>query len=211
MDFGELKTEVFRRLNESSSSPVYWTEADVEESLNDGYQELADATEWYERHVTMDLLSHRTYYDMRYVAEDTWLGPRRCFNNQTSRWLDPSNVNDFDSERVKWEDNGGEPQRFFMRGSWWFGVWPQPDADSGTLRLYYSGTPPTLTADADTIEIPLEFQEGVIEYAVYDLLAQEAETAKALSHWNAYKVFETALKAWVGGRLSPDRVGGMKP
>ncbi len=211
MNFGEIKTEVFRRLNESSSSPVFWTEADVEESINLGYQELADVTGFYERHVTMDLLSHRTYYDMRFIAEDTWLGPRRIFNNQTSQWLIPGSVNDHDAELVMWENVTGEPQRFFMRGTWWLGLWPKPNADSGTIRVYFAGTPADFTVAEQEPDFPLEFHEGLIEYGVYDLLAQDAETAKALEHWKVYRVYEAGLKQWMDKRLLPDRVGSWKP
>ena len=206
MNLGELKTEVFRRLNESASSPVFWSVADVERAINDGQEELADATEFYERHTRIDLLSHRTYYDLRHICEDTFIAPRRVYNNEISKWLDPSHVRDFDAIRQRWETNTGQPMKWFMRGTWWLGLYPQPDADFGSIRFYYAAIPPELVEDEDAPQFPDEYHEALIEYAIYDLEAQDAETDQALVHYANYLGFEQRLKRYVDSRLSPDRV-----
>jgi hypothetical protein len=116
MNFSEMKTEVFRRLDESSSSPVFWTSADIEEALNEGYQEISDATEWYETYDIVSLLSGLTYYDLRFYLGDTFLSPRRAQNQTTERWLTPSHVRDLDFQTyTQWEIVSGEPTRIVMQ------------------------------------------------------------------------------------------------
>lgn len=210
MTFAEQKTEVFRRLNESSSSPTYWTEEDVEDALNDGYAEMSDASEWYERNASINKLKNRTYYDLRTNLSDTFLAPRRCFNPQTNQWLAPISVRTLDFKTYRqWELNPGEPQKMFMRGLWWLGTYPKSGADSGTLELYYTAMPDAMIDDADEPTFPLEFHLGIVAYALYELKYQERETAAALRYFAEYLTLETGLKSYVERRTSLDRSRGM--
>ena len=86
MNFGELKAEVFRRLEESSSSPVYFTESEVEDALNEGYEEISDASEWTETSIEIALLPGQIYYWIGHPSVLA-LTPKQAFNNQNSRWL----------------------------------------------------------------------------------------------------------------------------
>lgn len=123
MTFGQMKAAVRRKLNESSAT--FWTDQDIEDALNDAYAEMADATEFYERQATIDLLPSRTYYDLTSVLPDTFLSPRRAYNVTTSRWLDPTDPLDQDRHTdSQWELTSGQPERYMLRGNWWLGVWP---------------------------------------------------------------------------------------
>jgi hypothetical protein len=209
VNFGEMKSEVYRRLNESSSSPIFWADSDIEQALNEGYEEMADATEWYERFATLDLLSGKTYFDLRSVLSDTILAPKRIRNNQTEKWLTPTDPRELDYHTfVQWEKNTGEPQMFFTRGLWWLGFYPKQNADSGSVRLYYSSIPPAMSADEDEPAFPEEFHYGPVAYAVYDLLCQDRETQKGLIWWKEYVLTEEAFRRYVIGRISLDRVEG---
>lgn len=211
MTFGEMKTEAFRRLNENSSSPVFWEETDVEAALNEGYEELSDATEWYERHATIDLCSNKPYYDLRTVLTDTFLSPTRAFNNQTNRWLTPDIVRNLDLNTFRqWETITGEPERMFVRGLWWLGYFPKSSSDSGTIKQYYTAIPPPMSAAADEPGFPQEFHYGIVEYGLYDLLAQGGETKKALAHWLGYLGYQEGLQKYVKGRTGLERVGGWR-
>lgn len=209
MTFLEMQDEVFLRLAENSSSPTFWSRDEVKAALNDGYEEISDATEWYERNQVINLLSNRTYYDLRSVlSADTFLTPKRCLNSQTDRWLTPTSIRDMDTQLYRrWEViTVTEPERMFQRGLWWLGVFPQKGADSGTLRFYFTAIPPPLSADGDEPGFPEEFHYGLIEYAIGDLLGQEAESGKAIGKWGEYLGFEAGLGSYVDGRISLDRV-----
>ena len=212
MTLAEMRTEVFRRLNESSVSPDFWSEADVDEALNDGLAEISDASEWFERHASIPALHQRPYYDLRTVLQDdTILAPGRCLNVQTNRWIEPTYVRDLDYHTYRrWESIAtGQMERMFLRGLWFLGFFPQASADSGYVRLWYKAIPPPLVNATDEPGFPREFHYGLVEYAVGDLLGQEGETKKALTKWAAYQQKEDGLTAYTDKRQAKDRINAL--
>ncbi len=212
MNRREIREEVFTRLNVELSSPVYWTADDVNESINDGYEEISDASEWYERNAVIPLLSNRTYYDLRSTLNDGFLSPRRCFNNQTNRWLSAVHLRELDMHTYRrWEIlTVTEPEKMFMRGLWWFGVFPKKGADAGTLKFYYSAIPPALLQDTDSPGFQNESHYGLVEYALFDLLIQDGEVAKAMTHFKQYQEYEAALALDINRRIQGDKVNRLK-
>lgn len=201
MNFGQMQTEVRRRLNESTT--VFFSDQDVKDALNEGYAQMADVTEFYERYVNIPMLSKRTYYDLTHIITETFLSPRRVFNTTTNRWLDPTDPFDMDYHTyVQWELVQGQPEKCFMRGNWFLGVWPKPSGDLGQLRFYHTAIPDAMSRSTDEPEFPREFRQGVIDYALCELLADQKETAKAMLHYAAYETYEKGLKAYVEGRTT---------
>jgi hypothetical protein len=200
-----MQTDVFRRLEESSATPVYWTLAQVKEALNDGYEEISDTTEWFETSTSVNKTTS-TYYDLSSVLASLPLTVTGVYNPETVSWLEPTTERELDTTYTKWMDAGGEPGKVLMRGLWWMGVFPKADAATGTLVIHYSALPPALSADGDTPGFPKEHHVGLVEYAVYDLLCQDAEFKKAEKYYARYLVHQEKLRAYVkGGRTSYDR------
>lgn len=65
MNFGEMRTEVFQRLRTTANDTVFWNTADVDRAINDGWEDLAEYTGWYEVLSRISLIAGRTYFDMR--------------------------------------------------------------------------------------------------------------------------------------------------
>jgi hypothetical protein len=210
MNLYDMRTEVRRRLDESTVSADFWTDADIDDAINEGYEEISDATEWYETFAILSLYSNQTYYDLRTYLGETFLTPRRTFNNTTHRWLSACDVRDLDFRTsIQWELNTGEPEHQMLRGLWWLGLYPKKGDDAGTLKFYFTGIPQPLTS-YDEPGFPHEFQRALVEYALCELLAQAAETKKALAHWAKYQEFEVRFYNYVRNRISLDRVGGFR-
>jgi hypothetical protein len=205
MNFAEMQAEVRIILNEATAN--FWSDADIQDSLNEGYEEISDATEWYERMTNIPLWSGRTYFDLRELLSDELIAPRRAVSVQTDKWLSPSSVRTQDGKYRQWERNFGDPDVMFMRGLWWLGWHPKPSADGGFVRLYFSALPPEMSSDTDEPAMPEEYHLGLVEYAAYDLLAQDAEVKKALYHWQQYMGYESKLREYVQGRITQDKVG----
>jgi hypothetical protein len=205
MNFGEMRAAVRTRIAEASAN--FWSDSDIDSSINEGFQELADATEWYERSTSIPTMSNRTYLDLRGVVDGSFISPKRARNLQTGKWLTPTTVRNQDSQYRQWERNVTEPSSMFMRGLWWIGLHPKPSSDNGFVRLYYSAIPAVITDDSTTIPIPEEFHMALVSYALYDLLAQDAETGKAMLYWNEYVGYESNFREFVKGRTVTDRVG----
>ena len=212
MTFLEMQTEVFRRLEESSASPAFWTVAQVKAALNEGLDELGDATEFVETSGAVSLTANTTYYDLSstaVLAGEPPLTVRRVFNDQTSRWLKPYDQRSLDSTNREWESNTGEPAYFWIKGLSWLGVYPKPAATSGTLTVHYSVLPSEMVANGATPDGPREFHLALVEYAVYDLLCQDREYKKAMKYWGRFSEKQEALRRFVNQRSVKDRVGGL--
>ncbi len=206
-----MQSAVRTALNESTA--VFFSDADIQESLNDGYAEMCDATECYEREAMLPSLASRTYHDLSTILPDIFLSPRRVFNVTTNQWLSPASPRQLDDGFLQWELVPGEPQRMFMRGNWWLGTFPKPSADGLGYRLYYSSIAPEMVDDTDEPVFPREFHQGIVVYALSDLNSQQRETANALMYWGiprrdgtfpktSYKAYENGLKSYVEGRTS---------
>lgn len=211
MNKGELRNEVQTRLAEDTTNPVFWSDADVDEAINDGYEEMSDVAEWYERGANIPLLSQVRYYDLRTaLGGDTFLSPRRCFNPLTNWWLKPSEPRDMDFHTYRrWEINLGMPQKIFMRGLFYLGIFPLQNGDTGLMRFYYTAMPPALVNDSDEPGFPSEFQRGLVQYALFDLYAQDRETQKAMIHWQQYIEIEQQFVDYVQHRIGIDRLDSL--
>lgn len=208
MTFAEMKTEVTRRLNESATAETFWTQDDIETALQEAYAEMSDYSEWYETSTSL-AMTGLTYYNLTTNILDEFLSPRRAFNVQTNRWLEPIDVRDLDYHTyVQWENNQGEPQKCLQRGLWWLGVYPKNS--SGFISIYYTAIPLPFQSSSEEPGFPRQFHYGLVEYALYDLLCQEAETMKALLHWNQFLEHREGLKFYVQNRTSYDRIGALR-
>lgn len=208
MTRAELKAEIVRRLEESSTTPVFYTEADIEDAINDGLAEISDATEWDERYQTIDLLADRPWYDGRTVIGAALLTLGPAFHVDTNRWLRASRQTDLDRGDTRWERVVGPPQRVLTAGVWWFSYWPRIGSATGTVKQYFTALPDDLDEDTDEPGFPEPYHYGLVEYAVYDLFAQEGESAIAMAAWAEYVRYEMSLRAFVEGRLSEPLVLG---
>jgi hypothetical protein len=196
----EIRSEVRRRLDEVNPGGTFWSDEDIDKAIGEGEDEFADACEWYERFQTIDILENRPYYDLRTVIRFDFLVAGPVFNDTTSRWLEPLSPNDLDRNDRRWEMVGAEPQFFMMRGLWWLGMWPRKNSEQGSVKQYYRALPRHMSEDDDEPGFHRVYHYGLVEYAVSDLLAQDAETDLALSVWKLYQGYEAALASYIDHR-----------
>lgn len=212
VNLGEMETDVQNRLEEQGGL-VRWSKADIDGAINEGIQELSDATEFYERYFTLQLRNFASYYDLRTVCPDTILRVTACFNQSNNLWLKPEEVKELDYKVARqWELVQGEPTRYFMRGLWWFGVYPAGPSTQGILKIYYRAIHPNLVSSSDSPQqLPDDYHNSLVDYAVYTLLADDIETTQAMQFWNRYKAAEIDLarQSSAGGRLGSARIGNL--
>lgn len=189
---------------------------DVDKAINDGYQEVSDFTEWYERRATFTSIARRTYYDLRSITPDMVLTVRGIYNPSINQWLNPASVRDLDlSVYTRWEQNVGgatRSQSYFLRGLWWLGIWPKTSTAGQVYQLVYRAMPQgrtdprlPLASATDVVDFPEEFAESVIEYALYDLFIRDREVKKALYHYAEYQKLAVEFRTYVTSRASTDR------
>ncbi len=61
------------------------------------------------------------------------------------------------------------------------------------MKQYYKALPTPLSEDDDEPGFHDAYHYGLVEYALFDLYAQDAESNLALAHWQAYLGYETQL------------------
>jgi hypothetical protein len=189
-----------RKADENPDAPVYWQEADVRKALKEAYEDITDLTEWYETTGRISLVAHQLYYDLNLLLTDVPpLHVTGAQNIQTKRWLRPVALRTLEGRYTHWQRVDGQPQFFFIRGLWMFGVWPRCPENAGFIDVYYTSMPPELT-DSDEPGFPENFHRALSEYALYELFSQDAETKESLRHYGEYQKLAQALKLHVQER-----------
>lgn len=206
MTKADIRAEVRTRLNDQTTN--FYSDADIDEAIDEAYEDMADASEFYERFSNFTATTLRSYFDLSEVLPDTFLSPRQMFNPTANVWLDPANWRFLDQQRRQWELATGIPRHMMLFGNWWLGIYPKSTADQD-LRFYYTAIPPAM-GDSDEPGFDVEFHEGLTWGALYNLYVDQRETAKALRCFQHYTEYETALSDFVKGRQSLDRKSGLK-
>ena len=207
MTLVEMRTEVFRRLQENSTSPIFWAAADIDLSINEGYGEISDATEWLEKSATVTL-NGTANYDPRTVLEQCFLRIGYAFNSVTNRWLTPTSARRLDDCDRRWTSRTGTPGFILMRSI--FHLRYFPTVATGSIKQYYTALPSSLCTDGASPGFVEQFHYGLVEYALYDLWAQDGEVDLAMAAWKEYLGYEAGLAAFMKNRLSSPTVHGMQ-
>lgn len=202
MTLGEIIDDVLTRIEEETGSPSRWSRSDARDSINDGLDELSDATEFYERTAVFTLRARAVYHDVRTVGDEPFLRVSSIYNPARSRWIDATNVRDLDDFTSRqWIRNDGEPDQWFMRGLWWLGIYPRSRSQDSVLHLKGKALHPHMTDETERPrQLPEEYHRTLVEYAVYDLLARDDETAKALEHFSEFEKMSRELDKRVANR-----------
>ena len=191
-----------------AESASRWEDEPINSAINEGLDELSERTLFYERYVSIPIESGRTYYDTRGFVPEGALQLTALWDTTVSDWIDPANIEGFDT---RWEEATGPARRWFTRGAWWFGVNPSPSTDAtGYYRLYFAGLAPHLTHDQAVLaDLPDDFVDALVEYALYELEAQDGETSKALLHWKLFDGMANDLAEFVKNRMKTARTARM--
>jgi hypothetical protein len=208
MTLAEIRAEVQRRLQERSTSPIFWAAADIDLAINEGYGEISDATEWLEKVGTVTL-NGTTNYDPRTVLEQCYLRIGHAYNPSTNRWLLPTSARRLDESDRRWPSRTGEPGFVLLRSI--FHLRYFPIASSGSVKQYYTAIPSSLCADSASPGFTEQFHYSLVEYALYDLWAQDGETDLATQAWKEYLSYEAGLAKFVRDRLATPTVHGHQP
>ncbi len=203
----EIRNEVRRRLRESTTNPVFWSDVDIDVSIGEGYMEMADSSEFYEKYQTVELLLNRPYYDARTLIREHFLVLGRAYNQTTSRWLTPVLAQDLDRKDTRWEQRTSEPEFVMTRGLFFVGYWPFKGVATGKIKQYFVGFPPLLEVD-DEPAFDERFHYGLVEYALWDLFAQDSEVDLAWASWKEYMRYENLLMIDRGMRNGVPRLSG---
>lgn len=206
---GQIKADIQDNLSDLSLN--FYSDDDLNQSIQDAYDDVGILTQCIQSKVTLNWLSNLSYYNFQSLGVTDYLGTIAIFNNVTNLWLrDDLNLKDFDRIRRDWEIWIGTPQFWapsdpnniaiaakYLAGGNNNGAFdPQSfsnafyiDSTYGTLGsfiLYYFTLAPVLVSDTDTFLIASDMQTLITNYCTADLLEQAQEYSKAGTYWTKY-------------------------
>lgn len=192
------------RVKYESESAVRWDDSALLKSVNEGLDDLALMTGFYERHVVVPIQADIQYYDLRGFTPETVLSITAIYSTQRKDWLAAITSNELDRFNPMWEQSAGSPIKYFTHGIYWWGVWPRANnAVDGFFWVYFKGLPPHFGhAQSVLDDLPDDFVPALEDYALYDLAAQDGMTDRALRYWASYLDRAKRFASFVDKRLT---------
>lgn len=183
---------------------IHFTNEDLEDSCQDGYDLIALLTQCVERVGSVTQVANQVYYDF-----STLPGYFRVFaiyNNTNKQWLTPKPYGFFNYYGYRWEMNIGSIREFSPIGYKHIVVNQKPSVvNSDTLTVYYNAVAPTLSGDSVPEFYP-EFHDILIQYIISDLLDQNLEYTKSQVYFTKFMLLFDKLKQKLDKRSAPDRI-----
>lgn len=188
MTRAQLRTAVRSNLNDSGVT--FFDDDNINQSLQDGYNEIAVKCRCIQKSVLVNQVANSPYYDFLTLGVTDYLGAFAIFNQETQFWLrDDVTLRDYDRIRRDWEMWVGQPQFWAPHSLKYVAIAPSLAAVSGQqFTLWYWATAPIFTADSDVPLIATDTQNLLEFYATADLLEDAAEPIKASIYWADYEI-----------------------
>lgn len=182
----ELRTRVLTELGEDPSNPKFYTAAEADAAINDAESVFALLTLCLERTASLTLLYNTTWYQPRTAFSD-FLLPLRVRRQADGAKVVPTTIEALNALSETWESEIGAPQRYVSLGCNLLAFHCQPQA-SDTVLVTFARTPAALTSDSATPEIPAQFHETLIDFAVPKARMKEGggEFSKELSRMQRF-------------------------
>lgn len=179
MTRAEIRQRILTGLNESATSPVFWSTGQMSQVIADASEVLAEEAQAVKRTAFTVLRPGTTYYATRGLAPDL-MAPYRIWLPSLSRRLTAATVGQLDRQHEQWQTVTGDPEYWFPMGWDWFGVYPRPAAGGGTMRVDYLAWPRILLDDSDEPEFLHADHDALVLYGVYEGLLKRWNLEEAL-------------------------------
>ncbi len=191
---------------DSGGSTTRFTDANLITYVNEGLEDLAEESGFYERYCSIPVEADRTYYDVRGYTPEVVVSVKSVWSSARNDYLIKTNPEQLGSD---WEDEtGGQPVHFWTRGIYWLTIHPKPTATSGYLRVKFSGIPARFTFTQQVLgDLPDRFHPALEDYALYEMAGADRQPKKAMRYFQSYKQREKSLRSLVDRRLVDSTTG----
>lgn len=172
------------RQNLNDNGVTYYSMTDINDSIQDGYEEIVIYCECIEKAVTLDFKSNTTYYDMWSLIPD-YFRVIRIFSYATNRFLEANLELENSGYSLDWELTNGSFQDFIIKGPKYIGISSRSSNATGSFKIWYKAQANKLSGN-DIPKINAKFQMMLENYGTADLLEQNQEFSKASIYWSQY-------------------------
>lgn len=179
------------RQNLADVGITFYSESEINDSLQDAYNEIVAKTLCHIKQSTAlnwsAVVGNYIDFETDFAITD-YLGTYAIFNNLTNWWLrDDISIRDLDRIRRDWEQWRGQPQFWVPHSLKYIIVAPINLPGTGTFTPWYYAKAPTMTIDSDVPVIAADQHTLLEYYATADLLESAEERVKAQAWWNQYE------------------------
>lgn len=185
MTRSEIRQRILESLNESATSPVFWSTTQIDGLIDEGQEILAEEAGAIKRTAFQALKDGTTYYYTRGIAPDI-MAPYRIWLTHLGRRLTTVSLSELDKRNERWVDVNGEPEYWFPVSWDLFGIYPHPATGGGVMRMDYLAWPRSLLDDSDEPEYRRADHDALVLYGIYDGLMKRWDVAKATEMFNLF-------------------------
>lgn len=176
----QIRTNVKVDLNDNGVQPTYFVDTELNDSLQDAYNEVVCKTRCNVKQVTLNWPSDSTYFDfINNFGVSDYLGTVAILNNSTNLFLrDDTSLRDFDRIRRDWELWEGNAQFWAPHSLQYIAIAPHLAVGTGTFKLYYWAQAPAFVDDSSVPIIAADMQILLELYSSIDMLETAEEPTK---------------------------------
>jgi hypothetical protein len=193
MTRSQIRDRILNALNESTSSPVFWTTAQLDAVIGEASEVLAEEAKAIRRTAFVGRQAGAIYYSTRGLAPDV-MAITRIWLPDLNKRLTAVSIAELDGQNSTWPEATGDPEYWFPVSWDVFGIYPHPATSGGLLRVDYLAWPRTLLDDDDEPEFREADHDSLVMYGIYDGLLKMWNAPRALELYNRF------LDQWQTGR-----------
>jgi hypothetical protein len=186
------------RQNLNDLGITYFDISDLDDSVQDAYDEVVVYCQCIEKFVDLDQLAIASapegaspWLNMTKLVPD-YYRTIAILNRSTKQFLTPIIDRESDMYQYDWQKTRYNPCDFIINAPDWI-AFPGWYTDAQPLRLFYKAQAPILLYDTDEFKINHNYAKLIEFYSTADLLEQNQEFTKATKWWLDY---ETLLEEY---------------
>lgn len=197
------------RLNLFFNNTTYYDTQSLNDSLQDGTDEIAAFSGCIYNSANIPFTQYTTYYDLLTLLPD-YIGVVAVWNNAIRRWLFPQSLKKFNQVRIDWDNAYGTPYYFSPINHRYMAIYMKPSVPNyGNMFVFYRASAPTLT-DSTIVPIPDEHLVALESYCETDLWEQAQEWGKAEQQFKTYVAQLEALRVLMRNQRNRDRMVSLR-
>lgn len=178
-------------VGEDSASPTYWTtstDIELEEWINDGFEQVCLVTGQYVEEVIIPLFANKAWYRV-----DPGKGGTFLWMKYLKLWPQGYELSGVDPiklarEDYNWMTRTGTPRTFFSVGLNTLRIVPYPTTDGQSLEGSCVCLPPSYVENDEVIDVDDSLIRPVVDYAAGMTLMSMRRLEKAVEFFKSYAV-----------------------